>query len=113
MFRSVPLAVAAGAAASQSVVLLVFHALSGSLSAEVRVVTRSVEGLHAQISRVLKRAPAAKMPYISFELRLKQLTHMAYFKPAVTRIISRRQRRLRTYVQPPLGRCQGAAGAAR
>ena len=46
------------------------------------MVTRSVEGLHSQISRIIKRSPACKIPYISFELRAKQLADLAMFNPA-------------------------------
>ena len=49
---------------------------------EVRVVTRSVEGLHSQISRVIRKSPACKLPYISFELRAQQLKELAMFNPA-------------------------------
>lgn len=50
---------------------------------EVRCVSRSVEGLHSLLARVLKRAPAAKVPYISFEMRSAQLAQLGY-QPAVS-----------------------------
>lgn len=46
--------------------------------------TRSVEGLHSHIARILKRAPASKLPYLSFELRAKQLLELAAYDPAVS-----------------------------
>ena len=46
--------------------------------------TRSVEGLHSLVTRLLKRSPAGKLPFISFELRSKQLVELALFKPAET-----------------------------
>eukprot|EP00435_Cladocopium_sp_Y103_P014366 s3181_g3.t1 len=42
----------------------------------VRCVSRSVEGLHSLLARVLKRAPAAKVPYLSFEMRSVQLAEL-------------------------------------
>lgn len=48
---------------------------------EVRMVTRSVEGLHSHIARVLRRAPASKLPYLSFELRASQLLELASYDP--------------------------------
>ena len=45
---------------------------------KVRCVSRSVEGLHSLVARILKRAPAAKTPYLSFEMRWKELASMAY-----------------------------------
>lgn len=50
---------------------------------EVRCISRSVEGLRSLLARVLKRAPAAKVPYLSFELRASQLADLAY-KPSVS-----------------------------
>ena len=35
----------------------------------VRTVERSVEGIHSLVGRILKRAPAAKLPYLSLEIR--------------------------------------------
>ena len=45
--------------------------------------SRSTEGLHAQISRILKRAPAAQVAYLSFELRAKELVELAAHNPLV------------------------------
>lgn len=47
--------------------------------------TRSVEGLHSHIARILKRAPASKLPYLSFELRAKQLLELAAYNPLAPR----------------------------
>ncbi len=43
--------------------------------------SRSVEGLHSHISRIYGRAPATKVPALSFELRSKQLLELAAFDP--------------------------------
>lgn len=50
--------------------------------AEVRVAERSVEGRHARVHQVLKRAPRASIPYISLELRFVQLRRVATLNPA-------------------------------
>lgn len=53
----------------------------------VRTVERSVEGVHSIISKLLKRAPAAKVPYLSLELRyhmLRPLLAELAFSPAAT-----------------------------
>lgn len=42
----------------------------------VRTVERSVEGAHSLVSRCLKRAPAAKIPYLSLELRFSLMKPM-------------------------------------
>ena len=42
----------------------------------VRTVERTVEGIHSLIGRSLKRAPAAKIPYLSLELRFSLLKPM-------------------------------------
>ena len=42
----------------------------------VRTVERSVEGIHSLIGNILKRAPAAKIPYLSFEIRYPLLKPM-------------------------------------
>lgn len=39
----------------------------------VRTVERSVEGVHSIITKLMKRAPAAKVPYISLDLRFHML----------------------------------------
>eukprot|EP00435_Cladocopium_sp_Y103_P052226 s335_g16.t1 len=42
----------------------------------VRTVERSVEGAHSLVSRALKRAPAAKLPYLSVEIRFSLMKPM-------------------------------------
>ena len=42
----------------------------------VRTVERSVEGAHSLVSRALKRAPAAKLPYLSVEVRFSLMKPM-------------------------------------
>ena len=41
-----------------------------------RTVERSVEGAHSVVSRALKRAPAAKLPYLSMEIRFSLMKPM-------------------------------------
>ena len=42
---------------------------------------RSVEGVHSLISRTLRRSPAAKIPYLSMEVRWSQLLAAAVKGP--------------------------------
>lgn len=53
---------------------------------EVRCVSRSVEGLHSFLARVLKGAPAAKVPYISFETRDQLAYQLAFFLQLIHRL---------------------------
>ena len=43
---------------------------------------RSVEGTHSLLARVLRRAPAAKMSYLSSELRFSQMVRDAFRGPS-------------------------------
>jgi hypothetical protein len=65
---------------SSAAVAQLVHWLSGFKL--VRCVSRSVEGLHSLLARILKRAPAAKVPYLSFEMRSAQLSELM-LAPAV------------------------------
>lgn len=59
-----------------------------AVKAQVRNVSRSTEGLHSQVSHILRRAPAARTPYISFELRHKELFEMAAHNPIVPHLLT-------------------------
>lgn len=57
----------------------------------VRTVERSVEGVHAVITKLVKRAPAAKIAYLSLDLRfhmLKPILSELAFCPSATGFIS-------------------------
>lgn len=51
--------------------------------AGIRLAERSVEGVHAIVTRTLKRAPHAAIPYISIELRFKTFWTMIIHDPPV------------------------------
>ena len=59
---------------------------------QVRIVERSVEGLHSIIKRTLSRAPAATISYLSLELRYGHLLHCAISEPADFAFASERYR---------------------
>ena len=48
----------------------------------IRVAERSVEGIHSIITKVYKRAPAAKMPYVSLELRMEDVINTVTNSPS-------------------------------
>lgn len=50
----------------------------------IRVAERSVEGIHASISRVIKNARGASIPFISVELRFEQFWSTIAADPRVT-----------------------------
>lgn len=62
----------------------------GLIRAKVRTVERSVEGLHSLVKRALQRSPAAKISYLSMELRYPQLLHFAMADPACVGKMSRK-----------------------
>ena len=62
----------------------------GLIRAKVRTVERSVEGLHSLVKRALQRSPAAKISYLSMELRYPQLLHFAMADPACIGEMSRK-----------------------
>ena len=50
----------------------------------IRLVERSVEGVHAIVTRSMKRAPAATLPYLSIELRFKSFWESIASNPMVS-----------------------------
>lgn len=56
----------------------------------IRLVERSVEGVHAIVTRTMKRAPAATLPYISIELRFRSFWESIASNPMVTWTIEHR-----------------------
>ena len=46
------------------------------------MVERTTEGIHSLVARILRRAPAAKLSYLSSELRLPDLVQSTVESPA-------------------------------
>ena len=63
---------------------------TGIFPFEVRVAERSVEGRHARIHQIQKRAPRAGIPYISHELRFPNLKALASSNPLALRELTAR-----------------------
>lgn len=52
----------------------------------IRMVERSIEGIHARLTAIYRRAPRASMPYLSVELRFENLLRAIAAQPKVARL---------------------------
>ena len=50
---------------------------------KVRVVEQSTEGVHSQLSRIIRKAPSAKLSFLSMEIRFPLLVDFALRYPVV------------------------------
>lgn len=53
---------------------------------KVRVVEQSTEGLHSRLARVVRKAPSAKLSFLSMELRFNHLVDFSMRHPAVSKL---------------------------